>query len=166
MVLYQNVLYKSRHVLPLLIVALLVLSIGAVEVVRKRIGRGIVASGVLAYALVAMVLVAQHKEPTAIAQVVEHVRVISEAEPDLTVVAVPLVTFMLEVQGVDATFVEVDDREAMALLNSDREAGFPIVSIGMRLENETPETKSTFYHNPFVNRMWPEIPLYVYTSGH
>tara|TARA_Y100001936_G_scaffold216345_1_gene227482 strand:- start:93 stop:593 length:501 start_codon:yes stop_codon:yes gene_type:complete len=166
MVLYQNVLYKSRHVLPLLTVALLVLSIGAVEVLRKRIGRGIVASGSLAYALVAVVLAAQHKEPTAIAQVVEQVRVISETEPDLRVVAVPLVTFMLEVQGVDATFVEADDREAMALLNSDREAGSSIVSIGMRLENEVPETKSTFYHNPFVNRMWPEIPVYVYRSGH
>ncbi len=166
MVLYQNVLYKSRHVLPLLTVALLVLSIGAVEVARKRIGRGIVASGTLAYALVAVVLAAQHKEPTAIAQVVEQVRVISETEPDLRVVAVPLVTFMLKVQGVDATFVEADDREAMALLNSDREAGFSIVSIGMRLENKVPDTKSTFYHNPFVNRMWPEIPFYVYTSGH
>ena len=112
MVLYQNVLYKSRHVLPLPHCrSLLVLSIGAVEVLRKRIGRGIVASGALAYALVAVVLAAQHKEPTAIAQVVEQVRVISETEPDLRVVAVPLVTFMLEVQGVDATFVEADDRK-------------------------------------------------------
>ena len=109
-------------------------------------------------------MAAQHKKPTAIAQVVEQVRVISETEPDLRVVAVPLVTFMLGVQGVDAIFVEADDRAAMALLISDREAGFPIVSIGMPLENRAPETKSTFYHNPFVNRMWPEIPLYVYAA--
>ena len=163
-VLYQNVLYKSRHVLPLLTVVLLVLSIGAVEVARRKMGRGIVASGALAYALVAVILAVQHKQPTAIAQVVEQVRVISETEPDLRVVAVPLVTFMLGVQGVDATFVEADDGAAMALLNSDREAGFPIVSIGMPLENRAPETKSTFYHNPFVNRMWPEIPLYVYAA--
>ena len=73
---------------------------------------------------------------------------------------------MLEVQGVDATFIQADDQAAMALLNSAPEAGFPIVSIGMPLENRIPETESTFYHNPFVNRMWPEIPLYVYTSGH
>ena len=163
-VLYQNVLYKSRHVLPLLTVVLLVLSIGAVEVARRKMGRGIVASGALAYALVAVILAVQHKQPTAIAQVVEQVRVISETEPDLRVVAVPLVTFMLGVQGVDATFVEADDGAAMALLNSDREAGFPIVSIGMPLENRAPETKSTFYHNPFVNRMWPEIQLYVYAA--
>ena len=164
-VLYQNVLHKSRHVLPLLTVVLLVLSIGAVEMARKKMGRGIVAAGALSYAFVAVVLAVQHKEPTAIAQVVEQVRVISEAEPELRVVAVPLVTFMLEVQGVDATFIQADDQAAMALLNSAPEAGFPIVSIGMPLENRIPETESTFYHNPFVNRMWPEIPFYVYPEG-
>ena len=164
MVLYQNVLYKSRHVLPLLIVVLLALSIAAKGIARKKVGRGIIAAGALAYGLVAVVLAAQHKQPTAIAQVVEQVRAISETQPDLRVVAMPLVTFMLEVQGVDVTFVEADDRVSMALLNSDREAGFPIVSIGMPLENRAPETTSTFYHNPFVNRMWPEIPLYVYAA--
>lgn len=164
-VLYQNVLHKSRHVLPLLIALLLVMPVGISDVLRKQVGRGLLVIGGLAYGTVALVLVAQHHQPTAIAQVVEVVREISHQDPDLRVVAVPLVTFMLDVQAVEAEYVQVDDPETLASIASSDQPEHPIVSIGVPIGNWMPDAELVFYHNPFVNRMWPEIPVYLYGTG-
>ncbi|MEM1041610.1 MAG: hypothetical protein AAGI91_03180 [Bacteroidota bacterium] len=161
---YQNVLYKSRHALPLIAVALFVLALGGARLWRHRWGRFVALDALAVYAAVALVLAAQHRQPTAIAQATEHVRTLAAAQPDLHVVSTPLVTFMLEAQRIEAVFLDTDDAGDLARLTTAYTEGLPIVSVGAPVSAAAtrPVRADTFYHNPYVNRMWPEVPVYGY----
>lgn len=161
-VLYQNVLYKSRHVLPLLVVALLALAHGAGHLGRRSLGRVAVVAGMAAYISVGTLLALQHRAPSAIAQVVDDVRGMVLAQPGITVAAVPLVAYMLESQGIDASFERVDAPRDLEALRANLDDTSIVVSIGFELGGRQPDRSETFYHNPYVNRMWPAIPVHVY----
>ncbi|MEL6614348.1 MAG: hypothetical protein AAFQ43_01345 [Bacteroidota bacterium] len=161
-VLFQNVVHKSRHALPLVALALLVLALGVVRAWRVRgrwrvAARGVVVAGGAALAVVAVTLMAQHREPTAIAQVTVHTRAAVEAAPDLQIVTTPLVRYTLEQQGVRAAFVDATAPEALARLPQ-----ADLLAVGAAIPGREPVGVDTFYHNPFVNRMWAEIPVYRY----
>ncbi len=157
--LFQNVIYKSRHVLPL--IALLAIPLGLVlaRMVRSRFAgaRAAAAVAALAYAAVTIIVVAQHREPTAIAQVKHYAE---EVRPDV-VASIPLVNYYLSAQGVEATYLSVQNQE-----DRERMAGVPgkLLVIGSYPDMMPPNyaRADTFYHNPYVNRMWPEVEVYVY----
>lgn len=176
--LFQNVIYKSRHVLPLVALLAIPLGLGLAYLIRARFSadrgaagdagaprapKGVaavrIAAGVAALALVVvtLVLVTQHREPTAIAQAKVFVE---QTGPDV-VASIPLVNFYLSAQGVDATFLSVqnqEDRERIART----EGKLLVVGRFPELMPPNPARADTFYHNPYVNRMWPEVEVYVY----
>lgn len=157
---YQNVIYKSRHVLPLLPILLLPAALGAWRLVRRgSVGRVLVGSFLAAYVAVALVLVQQHRRPTAIAQVAEHLR--GDAGENLVVISIPLVNFYLSALGVEARFLSAEGAEELVTLPR-LEAG-RVVTVGIRPPwDERPVREQTFYHNPYVNRMWPEVTVREY----
>jgi hypothetical protein len=156
--LYQNVIYKSRHVLPLLPLLLLTAALGARALLRRgslgRVGVGLFLAG---YAAVTLVLVQQHRRPTAVAQVAEHLR----GREGLQVVSIPLVNFYLSALGVEAHFTSVEGAGEIAALPRPRGARTVTVGISPPWE-ELPTAERTFYHNPYVNRTWPEIVVREY----
>lgn len=156
--LYQNVIHKARHVLPLLPLLILALALGAWELVlRGRPGRALVGLFLLGYATVALVVVGQHRRPTAIAQLSERLR--ARPAGELYVVSVPLVNFYLSAVGVDAHFLDVDGPTALPVTPP----GARIVAVGVEPSGaERPGVTETYYHNPFVNPMWPEITVREY----
>jgi hypothetical protein len=158
--LYQNVIYKSRHVLPLLPLLLLVAALGAQALLRRgRTGQIVVGLFLAAYAAVTLVLVQQHRRPTAIAQVAEHLR----GRTELHVVSIPLVNFYLSSLGVQARFTSAEGGEPVVA--SARPPGGRIVTVGIAPPwKEPPVSERTFYHNPYVNRMWPAIVVREYRS--
>jgi hypothetical protein len=158
--LYQNVVYKSRHVLPLLPLLLLIAAVGAWELLRRgHVGRVLVGSFLAAYAAVTIVLVQQHRRPTAIAQAAEHLR--ADAGENLVVVSVSLVNFYLSAVGVEARFLSAESAQDVAALPLPE--GARVVTVGIAPPwNERPRSERTFYHNPYVNRMWPEVTVREY----
>lgn len=159
--LYQNVIYKSRHVLPLLPFLLLVVALGAQALLRRGwAGRAAVCLFLVAYAAVTLVLVQQHRRPTAIAQVAEHLR----GTTDLHVVSIPLVNFYLSSLGVEARFTSVQGEGPIPA--SPHRPGERLVVVGIAPPwREQPVAERTFYHNPYVNRMWPAIVVSEYHSS-
>ncbi|MEM6782520.1 MAG: hypothetical protein AAF624_02165 [Bacteroidota bacterium] len=170
MVLYQNVIYKSRHALPLIALALLVIAVGAAALWTRKgaaqlARRVAVVVGFAAVALVTATLALQHRQPTAIAQAAEHVRTQVSEHPDLHLVTTPLVRFTLAAQGIDATYLDPGDdrdREQMDSLQA-----VPVLSIGAPLGDADRGDRAlaradTFYHNPYVNRMWAVLPVFAY----
>ena len=158
--LYQNVIYKSRHVLPLLPLLLLVVALGAQAVLRwGRTGRTVVGLFLAGYAAVTLVLVQQHRRPTAIAQVAEHLR----GRTDLHVVSIPLVNFYLSSLGVEARFTSAEAGEPIPA--SAHPPHGRTVTVGIVPPwKEKPVSERIFYHNPYVNRMWPAVVVREYGS--
>ena len=158
--LYQNVLHKSRHVLPLLPFLALVSAFAGDWICRKgaRWSRLVLALFLCCYGYVTVHLVAQHRSPTAIAQVHRHLT--DRETGGLRVASVPLIKYYLSSQGLEAEYLSVESPEDLRAVGAN--AGGDLVAIGSPLPDRAPKAVRTFYHNPYVNRLWPELTVYEY----
>lgn len=172
----QNIIYKSRHVLPILPI----LAIGVAfcclqftQLRREKITNGgkdsskfnvlpwsIVVLFFCCYSYVTLHTVFQHTQPTAIAQVHRYLNHIqNQTGNKLTIVSVPLIKYYLASQNVDADYITIEnekDLDKIEGLKTD------LVAIGSPLPGRVTKEIKTFYHNPYVNRMWSALPVYEY----
>ena len=162
----QNVIHKSRHVLPLLPFLCLGVAFVCNRIIRLsdtdryRFAWTPVIIFFLCYSYVTLHTVRQHKKPTAIAQVHEYLwDKQSEQDDKLHIVSVPLIKYYLVSQAIEAVYIPIKNPKDLAQLDK-LEIGF--IVIGSPLPNRVPKTEKVFYHNRYVNRMWPEIPLFAY----
>ncbi|RKU24772.1 hypothetical protein C6499_16210 [Candidatus Poribacteria bacterium] len=162
----QNVIHKSRHVLPLLPFLSLGIAfacsriIGTQDRFRRLFAFCTVIIFFLCYSYVTLHTVVQHTKPTAIAQVHEYLRDKQNEQSDkLNIVSVPLIKYYLVSQAIEAIYISIKSEADLAQLDK-LETGF--VVIGSPLPNRVPKVEKVFYHNPYVNRMWSEIPLFEY----
>ena len=161
---FQNVVHKSRHVLPLLALALPLLAAGTATLWRMKTWtpRGIVLLTAGAYAAVTLVLVDQHRDPSAIAQAKAFIETTAAKPGPTRVASVPLVNTYLRTQQVDARFLSIEDSSDVRRLRGAETGRTLIVGTYASLLDRPPTRTRTFYHNPHVNRMWPEVTVYVY----
>ena len=157
---FQNVIYKSRHVLPLLpILSLFPAYLIAQFNLRSNVFKVAALCFVGCYSYATLHLVVQHKQPSAIAQVYNHLNDINDK--NLHVASTPLIKYYLAAQGIKAVFIPIESREDLTRLEK-TEDSMQLVVIGNPLKNKLPQSKRTFYHNPYVNRMWSELAVYEY----
>ena len=111
--------------------------------------------------LITVILSIQHKEPSSIHQVKEF---ISNSSNTTTIVSIPLINFYLKTHGISSNFIDIDDQnsENEIQLNNDHNNIILIGEFLNVIENKKQYSKSdtTFYHNPYVNKMWSEIKVY------
>lgn len=159
---FQNVVYKSRHVLPLVPFLALFIAYACAKIVEEsnRILKVVLIVFFCCYGYVALHLVVQHKEPTAIAQIHQHLK--TKQGDKLHVVSVPLIKFYLAAQGLQAVYTPIKSAEDLAKLDKKLDNTSGLVVIGSPLQDRAPKTKKTFYHNPYVNRMWSELSVFEY----
>ena len=166
----QNVIHKSRHVLPLLPFLALGIAFSCNRIItfqgttlnrkQRKIGWGIVITFFLCYSYVTLHTVIQHTKPTAIAQIHKYLYDKQSAQnKKLHIVSVPLIKYYLVSQGVEANYIPIKSGADLAQLD-ELETG--IVAIGGSLPNRIPKLEKIFYHNPYVNRMWPALSLFEY----
>ena len=162
----QNVIHKSRHVLPLLPFLCLGIALACGNIIglwrkfRYPFAWGTVVIFFLCYGYVTLYTVVQHTKPTAIAQVHEYLRDRQSDQNDkLNIVSVPLIKYYLVSQAIEAVYIPIKSEADLAQLDK-LETGF--IVIGSPLPNRVPKVEKVFYHNPYMNRMWSEIPLFAY----
>ena len=162
----QNIIHKSRHILPLLPFLALGIAFACSRTIalqgkfRYPFAWGIVIIFFLGYSYVTLHTVVQHTKPTAIAQIHKYLNPKQHEQDDkLHIVSVPLIKYYLASQAVEANYIPIKSETDLAQLDK-LETG--LVVIGSPLANRVPKVKKVFYHNPYVNRMWPELPLYEY----
>ena len=157
---FQNVIYKSRHILPILIILLMFFTMG-----QKNIPNIIRMSGPLigiffvSLIFVTSVLVSQHSKPTAIAKLKDS---IINSPDNNTIISIPLINYYLRKNGVNANFINIYrfnqlERDRKTKLNG----AMVIGNFNEIFSSEfviSPDT--VLYHNPYVNRMWSEIPIF------
>ena len=159
---FQNVVYKSRHVLPLVPFLALLIAFACAKIVEQpnRILKVVLVVFFCCYAYVALHLVVQHKAPTAIAQIHQYLK--TKQSDKLRVVSVPLIKYYLAAQGLQAVYTPIKTMEDLAKLGEELDDTSGLVVIGSPLQDHVPKAKKTFYHNPYVNRMWPELSVFEY----
>jgi hypothetical protein len=111
---------------------------------------------------VTLVLVNQHRSPSAVAQAKQFVERQAERPPPTRVASVPLVNTYLRTQQVDARFLSIEDSSDVRRLRRATRGRTIVVGTYASLLDRSPDRIRRFYHNPHVNRMWPEVTVYVY----
>ncbi len=137
--LYQNVLYKPRHLMPFIPILVMAISYGL-----SRFSWRWVFVLVLFLNVPNMIVAYQHKHKTALAQAVAFLE-----KKNSPVVVNDLVGFYIT-------------RSTKKIKIEHKPKGKCYV-IGATLEDgRLPSDTIKFYHNPYVNRMWSEINVYCY----
>ena len=160
----QNVIHKSRHVLPLLPLLLTLPAAGATALWRahRGWGRAVVLGVAGTYAAVTLVLVNQHRTPSAIAQAKTFVEQQTDRPGPTRVVSKPLVHTYLRRQQVEARFLSVEDSSDVRRARRAERGRTIVVGTYAALPDRAPTRTKRFYHNPHVNRMWPKVTVSVY----
>ena len=156
--LFQNVIYKSRHVIPIIIIVLfLITNVQGVVFWEKISSRLISVVYLISLVSITVVLVIQHKNPTAISQLKDDLITIDSKK---TIITIPLVKYYLETHGINANYINLNKLGKNNFQNNINEA--ILIGSHSKLSNNygfRVDIDSVYYHNPYVNRMWSEIPI-------
>ena len=157
----QNIIYKSRHILPALIVLFIILSIGFKYVITKHsvVLNTTVFLFVFLLIQITRTLVWDHKNPSAISQL----------KNDLiqnnisTIVSTPLINYYMKSNSVKANFINIDNSvEFDGFINT--QSNERVLMIGnfesLFIDDFIVKENMSYYHNPYVNRMWSQIDTY------
>ena len=160
--LFQNVIYKSRHILPVLLLFFIVLAIG-VEFIfsrKSKILNIISVFFVMSLAQITINLAIDHKKPAAVTQLKDY---LLNNKNFNVIISTPLINFYLKTHNIDVQYVNVFNNNDLSMLNQNR-PGSGIMIIGnfdsLPLDKYQVAKLKTYYHNPYVNRMWSKIQTY------
>lgn len=164
---FQNVVNQTRHVLPLVPPALMLLAAelssawSAGVPAHARPARVAAVIFLLAYGTVGATLALQHKRPAAIAQARDHLA--AHPEPTAVLVGAPWVVKCLSMQGIRMEFRSVETPEELRAL-ADLDPARPVVTVGHYSDHirRPVLAKRTFYHNPYVNRLGSTVEVFWY----
>tara|TARA_B100000963_G_scaffold156445_1_gene136133 strand:- start:16 stop:594 length:579 start_codon:yes stop_codon:yes gene_type:complete len=152
---FQNVIYKSRHVIPIVIVLLYFLAVDkGTSFYKNRTLFTFSSFYIITLVFVSIILVNQHKSPSAISKLKDH---LISMDTNDKIVCIPLVKYYLETHGINATYIDVksiDKNKIPDTLN-----GAIVIGNQNGLFNDSFQviSDSSYFHNPYVNRMWSEI---------
>ena len=152
---FQNVIYKSRHVIPIIIFLLYFLANSKNTSFWENRASYIFSSlYITSLVFVSIILVNQHRSPSAISKLKDHL--ISKGTND-KIVCIPLVKYYLETHGINANYIDVNIIDKNNI--PDTLKGAIVIGNQNELFNDSFQViaDSSYYHNFYVNRMWPEI---------
>ena len=100
---FQNIIHKSRHIMPLIGFSIIFLNLGINKVREKNSLRGNILTGILLLGLfnVTLVLTSQHQKPNAISSIKDS---IIDKNIDYPIVSIPLINYYLKKHGIDNEF--------------------------------------------------------------
>ena len=81
-----------------------------------------------------------------------------------SIISIPLINYYLERHNVSTKFVSVEDSSEIKNFSKAYDSSKQVIMVGdyQSLLNDTfiSKTDTTFYHNPYMNQMWPKIQVY------
>ena len=155
---FQNVIYKSRHVIPILTILIYFLINGQKEILWNSVrSKMIVVLFFISLISVTSVLVTQHKSQTAISKLKDE---LLEVDNKKNIISIPLIQYYLETHGVVANYINVKDIGQVRLLEGMGDA-LIVGNYGELFQNDYQLIPDRIYfHNPYVNRMWSKVETY------
>ena len=159
--LFQNVIYKSRHALPIILFVCILLIEGQ-EKYRGKIYSRIIYVYFIILLGHNVNLINQHKNFTAVKKLKNY---ISTNGGFNTIISIPLMNFYFKSHQIKADFINVENDLDVKKVLLDRSIKRNILMVGdyRRLFNgEASSFKkdTVFYHNPYMNQMWSKITTF------
>tara|TARA_B100000614_G_C14451591_1_gene454528 strand:- start:54 stop:863 length:810 start_codon:yes stop_codon:yes gene_type:complete len=159
-ILFQNVIYKSRHILPVLLFFCILL----IEGQEKIRGNHYLMMVYFYFIILAghnYTLIDQHRNYTAIHKLKSYV---SNKKNVGSIISIPLINYYLERHKINAEFFSVEDSSEIKGFSESYDPSKQSFMIGA-YQSELDDTfilkvDTTFYHNPYMNQMWPKIQVY------
>ncbi len=157
--LFQNIIYKSRHVLPLVLIILIIFSIIQNNIIDKKINHYIyLFSLIVVLGFISINLNIHHKNKTAISQISEYMKNKNEL---ISIISIPLINYYLKSQGLKANYYDIDIKNEAIDLNNIIRSSYIIGDFKPLIDNRyIISLDRSFHHNPFINRMWSSINIY------
>ena len=150
--LFQNVIYKSRHTLPAILIILLFLLRSYPLNLNLRKYMFVVIS----WFIISAVITLNHKNGTAINQAKEFIQ---SEKPDY-IISTPLINQYLRSNGIISRFIDIEKEIKIDTTISKNAKIFTIGEFRNRLGTNFRDS-IFFHHNYYMNRMWPTIPIYI-----
>ena len=159
--LFQNVIYKSRHVLPI-ILFFCILMIEGQEKYRGKIYSSITYIFFAVLLIHNANLIKQHRGFTAVQKLKNY---ISKNDDIGTVVSIPLINFYLQSHQLKVNYINVENFKDINSLSLEYFDAKDILMIGDYRNlfsnlSSSFYSDTTFYHNPYMNQMWSKIKTY------
>ena len=159
--LFQNVMYKSRHALPIVLFVCILLIEGQ-EKYRGKIHSYIIYLFFAVLFLHNATLIKQHRGFTAIQKLKNY---ISQSNDIGTVVSIPLINFYLQSHQLKVNYIDVEYFKDINSLSFEYSGTKDVLMVGdyrnlFSSLSSSFYTDTTFYHNPYMNQMWSRIKTY------
>ena len=162
---FQNIIYKPRHVIPLIPFILMFLSYGISQYFNhSNLYRFIIASFLLCLLFITINLTWQHQSPTALSQLKTYL--INNKSNLKVLYSSSLINSYIKkhVGGESIVYLDEKSRDRLYKYYNQDYNIFSTINIDKILDQKG--KKETFFHNPYVNRLWPRLKLYQYNSSY
>ena len=160
---FQNVVYKPRHMMPFIPFTVLILVWGIDQICAKIDMKWalVFCSFLLGpYIIISSKLTTQHKEPSALAQIKNFIE--NNASDKTIVVSNSLKNYYFR-KSIDSNIVYLTDDNYQSRINNYYQQGYTIYStFSLSSKNFQFKSKTDFYHNPYVNKLWSSLRIYEY----
>ena len=158
---FQNIIYKSRHIMPIVYFITILFSFGQIYVSnKKKYLKVFTIIFLLLSSIISANLISQHKNPTAIAKIRNH---LNSIDGPITIISNPLINYYLTSTDFKGAFINIENKDINQAINKSIKSDI-VLMIGDYhhiLDNKfTINLDTTYYHNPYVNRMWSTIKTY------
>ena len=153
--LFQNIIYKSRHVLPLVYFCIIFIYYLTLFNKRKPLEFLLIICTIFLTAN----LVTEHRNGTAIFKVSNYIK---QKKPEI-IISNSLVNYYLKSSNINTKFINIENINVESILDELKSVD-SITIIGeythLFQQKYIAFSDTSFYHNPYMNRMWSEIPIY------
>ena len=76
------------------------------------------------------------------------------------IISIPLINYYLKSQNVNANYIDLENNNEKVTLDLLDKNVFVIGDFSEKINGLSTQLDTTFYHNPYVNRMWSDINIY------
>lgn len=174
---FQNVVHQTRHILPLVPTCLILLAMAWPMRTATAANPQVQPKGVLshlpalfamltlaAYAFVGVSLARQHMQPAAIAQAKDYLQPLTH--PKQVLICAPWVQKCLSAQGLQFDYRSIESKQDWESLKQIPDS-LPLLTVGDYSDSlqREPSKKTTFYHNPYVNRIGSRVDVFHYGNA-
>lgn len=159
--LFQNVVYKPRHIIPFLPFILMLSSVGFASMIRQyRLYKMLIYLFICCLSVVTTYLNWQHKSPSAICQLKDYV--FNDVSTMKIFCSSNLVNSYLKKHKGSENIVFLNENNSSEIKRYYK-LGYNIYSTAnLKNLNMTIKFQNNFYHNPYVNRLWSTMRIYQY----
>ncbi len=117
----------------------------------------------ISLSIVTINLATQHQKPTAIAKISNFLTKKNDID---TIISIPLINYYLQLHGIKANYINIKNESDIFQIDKKKlKNNFIVIgNFNHLFDDYITVDKNYFYHNPYVNRLWPILELYNYKN--